>query len=156
MPVAKGDPAPAFKLAAAPGEEVDLSQKIGREKVVLLFFPLAFSSVCTKEMCTMRDDWSGWENLGANVYGVSIDSPFVTQKFRQELNIPFPILSDFNRDVIRQYDVVHEDLKGMKNVSKRAAFVIDSNGRIAYAWVAESPAQEPPYDEVREAVRNAS
>src|SRR5690606_40071429 len=92
MPVAKGDPAPAFKLAAAPGEEVDLSQKIGREKVVLLFFPLAFSSVCTKEMCTMRDDWSGWENLGANVYGVSIDSPFVTQKFRQELNIPFPIL----------------------------------------------------------------
>ena len=112
MAVSKGDAAPPVKLPARPGEQVEAH--IGRDKVVLLFFPLAFSPVCTDEMCHLRDTWSEWEGLGAQVLGISVDSPFVTDRFRRDEKIPFPILSDFNREVCSQYGVLHADLKGLK------------------------------------------
>jgi peroxiredoxin len=152
MPLKKGDSAPAFKLPAKPGQEVDLGQSIGRDKVVLLFFPLAFSSVCTAEMCQMREEWKQYENLGAKVFGISVDSPFVTDKFRETEKIPFPILSDFNKDVSRKYGVLHDDLMGLKGVSKRSAFVIGKDGRIAYEWVTEDPKVQVKFDEIKAAL----
>ncbi len=156
MAVKTGDRAPGFKLPQKPGQVVDVGEHIGKDKVVLLFFPLAFSPTCTTEMCTMRDSWKQWEGLGAKVFGISVDSPFVTEKFRSEESIPFPILSDFNRDVVRTYGVLYEDLFGLKGVSKRAAFVIGRDGKVAYAWVSDDPSKEPSYDEVKSAVKAAA
>ena len=150
MAVQKGDPAPAFKLPAKPGEEVEA--RIGQDKVVLLFFPLAFSPVCTDEMCHMRDTWSQWEGLDAQVLGISVDSPFVTDRFRSDQNIPFPILSDFNKDVASNYGVLYADLKGLKGVAKRSAFVIGADGKVAYAWVTEDPTVQVPFEEIKSAL----
>jgi peroxiredoxin len=153
MPVKKGDRAIEFKLPQRPKDEVDLGQYIGKEKVVLLFFPLAFSGVCTAEMCAMRDSWKQYENLGAKVFGISVDSPFVTDKFRQSENIPFPILSDFNKDVSRSYGVLHDDLMGLKGVSKRSAFVIGTDGTVKYAWVTEGPKVQVDFEAIKAALK---
>lgn len=155
MSVNKGDRAIEFKLPQKPKDEVDLAQYIGKQPVVLLFFPLAYSSVCTAEMCQMRDDWKQYESLGAKVFGISVDSPFVTDKFRQDEKIPFPILSDFNKDVSRKYGVLHEDLMGLKGVSKRSAFVIGKDGKVRYAWVSDNPGVQVKFDEIKEALKNA-
>ena len=153
MPIQKGDRAIEFKLSPKPKEEVDLAQYIGKEKVVLLFFPLAFSSVCTAEMCQMRDEWTQYQSLGAKVFGISVDSPFVTDKFRQSENIPFPILSDFNKDVAKKYGVLQEDLMGLKGVAKRSAFVIGKDGKVKYAWVTDDPKNMPKFDEIKAALK---
>jgi len=155
MPAMEGDRAPGFQLQSKPGEIVDSAEMFGREKVVLLFFPLAFSSVCTTEMRTVSADWDAWSELGARVYGISVDSPFVTERFREALGIPFPILSDFNRTVATAYDVLHEELMGLRGVTKRAAIVVDGGGRISYRWVADNPGIEPDYEAVKRAVRSA-
>lgn len=152
MAVKKGETAPGFELPAAPGETVDVGEVFGSDPVVLLFFPLAFSSVCTREMCVVRDDWSAWAGLEARVYGITVDSPIVTRKFREEHDLPFPILSDFNRAVAREYGVLYEEFYGLEGVPKRSAFVIDPDGHVAYAWVSEDADVEPDYDEVRRAV----
>ncbi len=150
MTIQKGDAAPAVTLPARFGEEVQAP--IGQGKVVLLFFPLAFSPVCTDEMCHMRDSWSEWEGLDATVLAISVDSPFVTDRFRADQNIPFPILSDFNKEVCTNYGVLHEDLKGLKGVAKRSAFVIDPDGSVAYAWVTDDPRVQVPIEEVKAAL----
>jgi len=151
-----GDKAAAVKLSPEPKQWINLGDQIGKEKIVLLFFPLAFSSVCTKELCTMRDDWSKWSKLGAKVYGISVDSPFVNMKFAKENNLPFPLLSDFNREASQAYGVLMDDLIGLKNVSMRSAFVIDRKGKIAYSWVAENPGVEPDYAAVQKAILGAA
>ena len=148
----KGDRAAGFALPAKPGEVVDVGEHIGRDPVVLLFFPLAFSPVCTDEMCAMRDGWAEWETVGAQVFGITADSPFITDRFRQELGVPFPILSDFNRDVARQYGALHDDLKGLCDVPKRAVFVVDASGEVIYDWVSDDPGKMPDLDVVRSAV----
>jgi peroxiredoxin len=153
MTVKPGDPAPTFVLPEAPGKTVDLAARVGSRPVVLLFFPLAFSPTCTAEMCAMRDDWNAWEDLDADVLGISVDSPFVTSRFRQEHGLPFPVLSDFNREAAREYGVLYEDFYGLKDVAKRAVFVIDRDGRVAYRWVSEDASVEPDYEEVKEAIR---
>ncbi len=154
MSVTVGSKAPPFKLPSKPGHEVDVGAVIGRQPVVLLFFPLAFSSVCTEELCHFRDDWSKWEGLGCSIYGVSVDSPFVTDKFRQELKIPFEVLSDFNKDVCRSYGALHEDLMGLKGVAKRAAFVVDASGTVRYAKVNESPKEQVDFQAIHQAVKS--
>lgn len=152
MTIRQGAKAPAFTLPSKPGETASLADHLGRDTIVLLFFPLAYSSVCTAEMCHFRDTWSEWSKLDAKIFGISVDSPFVTDRFRQDEKIPFPILSDFNKDVSRQYGVLHEELKGLRGVSKRSAFVIDPSGTVAYAWVTENPGVQAPFDEVKAAV----
>lgn len=154
MALQPGDPAPTFELPEAPGQTVDLADRIGARPVVLLFFPLAFSSVCTAEMFAVRDDWSEWKNLDADVLGISVDSPFVTRKFRKDHDLPFPVLSDFNREASRAYGVLYEDYYGLRGVAKRAVFVIDDAGRITYRWVSEDSEVEPDYREVKAAVRS--
>lgn len=147
-----GTPAPDFSLPPQPGpDRVTLAELRGRP-VVLLFFPLAFSEACTEEMCTVAEDWSRWQEIGATVLGISVDSPFVTRKFAQETGVPFPLLSDFNKDAASAYGVLDPDYYGLLGVAKRAAFVVDREGRIAYAWVTEDSSVLPPFDEIRAAV----
>lgn len=153
MSIQIGDTAPGFTLPHKPGETIDIGESIGRDTIVLLFFPLAFSSVCTEEMCHFRDHWQEWEPLNARVFGICVDSPFITEKFRQEENIPFPILSDFNREVSAQYGSLHEELRGLKGVTKRAAFVIGKDGIVSYVWVSEDPSVQVNFEEVKAAAR---
>jgi peroxiredoxin len=151
-----GERAPTFALPHRPGETIDLSDHLGREKVVLLFIPLAFSSVCTTELRTVRDSWEGWQDLDASVFAISVDSPFVTAHFRDLEDFPFLVLSDFNKDVSGAYGVLAEHLAGLKGVAKRSVFVIGSDGRVAYVWVSEDAGVEPDYEAVRQAVAAAS
>ncbi|MGH7565143.1 MAG: redoxin domain-containing protein, partial [Gemmatimonadota bacterium] len=116
MTVQPGDLAPNFVLPEAPEQTVDLADRIGKRPVVLLFFPLAFSPTCTTEMCAVRDTWKAWKDLDADILAISVDSPFVTQKFREEHGLPFPVLSDFNREAARQYGVLYEDFYGLNGV----------------------------------------
>lgn len=155
MPVRVGDCAPPFALPAKPGEVVDVGALFGKEKVLLLFIPLAFSPVCTAELCTFRDTWDRWSGLGAKVFALSVDSPFVVDRFRQAENIPFPVLSDFNKSVCRAYDAIHEDLMGLHGIAKRSAFVVGADGRIVYAWVSEDPRTQVDFEAIRQAVASA-
>ena len=152
MPLTIGDIAPRFALPAAPGEIVDVGARMGERPVVLLFFPLAFSSVCTEELCAVRDSWREWETLDADVFGISVDSPFVTRRFREELDLPFPLLSDFNHEVGAAYGVLYEDYFGLRGVARRAAFVVGTGGRIAYAWVSDRDDVLPDFRAVQDAV----
>lgn len=155
MTLRPGDSAPRFSLPDGPGHEVDVGAEIGRRPVVLLFFPLAFSPTCTDEMGAIRDDWSRWEELDAALFGISVDSPFVVRKFRCELDLPFPVLSDFNRAVAGEYGVLYEEFYGLEGVARRAVFVVGLDGRVAYAWVSDDADVEPDYEAVRAAVEEA-
>ena len=155
MTIRKGDRAPAFRLPQAPGDFVDLGDHIGRDKVVLLFFPLAFSSVCTAELCRVSSDWIEWDELDARVFGISVDSPFVAKRFREEEGIGFPLLSDFNKTVAAEYGVLYEDYFGLEGVAKRSAFVIDRSGTVVYDWISEDSAVEPDYEAIKRAVEAA-
>jgi peroxiredoxin len=154
MHISTGDDAPRFALPAAPGEIVDVGARIGGRPIVLLFFPLAFSSVCTAELCAVRDDWSVWAELDADIFGISVDSPFVTRRFREELGLPFPLLSDFNHHVGAAYGVLYEDYFGLRGVARRAAFVVGVDGRIAYAWVSERDDELPDFRALEKVVRS--
>ncbi|MBM4113610.1 MAG: redoxin domain-containing protein [Phycisphaerae bacterium] len=148
-----GSQAPGFSLPSKPGQSEDLTAAIGSGPVVLLFFPLAFSSVCTAEMCHFRDEWSRWSGLGARIYGISVDSPFVTDRFRQAERIPFPILSDFNKEVSAKYGVLLPELNGLRGVSARAAFVIDRQGIVRYAKINDSPKEQVDFGAIERAVK---
>ncbi|MFN2420750.1 MAG: redoxin domain-containing protein [Gemmatimonadota bacterium] len=154
MTLRGGDRAPSLRLPDRPGHEVTV-EPAGRP-IVLLFFPLAFSSVCTREMCSVRDDWSRWRALDADVYAISVDSPFVTAKFHDEHDLPFPVLSDFNREVSTRFGILYEDFYGLRGVAKRAAFVIDSDGSIVYDWVSDDAELVPDYETVKAAVAGAA
>ena len=151
--LAAGNDAPDFSLLRVLGEDpVTLSEHRG-EPVVLMFVPLAYSPVCTKEFCHVAESWGVWGSLGARVYGISIDSPFVNQKWGEEMGVPFPILSDFNKTAATAYGVLREELAGLRGIADRSVFVVDAEGRISYRWVSEDPHVLPPFDEVVEAVR---
>lgn len=152
MKMSVGDRVEPFTLPYEAGQTIDLADHLGRERIVLLFFPFAFTSVCTAEFCRIRDDWSAFDALHAVVLGISVDSPFVTSRFRAAENIPFPILSDFNRTVTGEWGVLYD---GFHGVAKRAAFVIGTDGKVAYTWVTEDAGVEPDYAELLNAVENA-
>ena len=155
MSISVGDRATPFKLPYEAGEAIDLADVLGRERIVLLFFPFAFTSVCTAELCRFRDDWEAFEGLDAAVFAISVDSPFTTSRFRAAENLPFPVLSDFNRSVSSEWGVLYEEFVGFHGVAKRAAFVIGRDEKVAYAWVTEDAGVEPDYDEILKAVSNA-
>jgi peroxiredoxin len=153
MPVQTGDTAPDFSLPPAPGpDRVTLSSFRGERPVVLLFYPFAYSSTCTDELCAVGDDWSAWSELDAQVLGLSVDSPFVVAKFREDLGLDFPLLSDFNKEAATAFDVLYEDFYGSHGVAKRSAFVIDREGVVRYAWVTEDAGVVPDFGEIRAVV----
>ena len=154
MAVKIGETAPDFTLFSTEKKEVSLSNYEGKN-VVLLFFPLAFTGVCTTELCTMRDDIATYSGLNAEILGVSVDSPFALEKFKAEQNLNFPLLSDFNKEASKAYDSIYETFAfGMQGVSKRSAFVIDGKGVIQYAEVLENAGEIPNFDAVQEALKN--
>lgn len=147
-----GDQAPAFTLFSSDKKEVKLEDFQG-QNVVLLFFPMAFTSVCTTELCNMRDDIAFYQGLNAQILGVSVDSPFTLAKFKEDQHLNFPLLSDFNKAVSTAYGALYQDFVfGMKGVSKRAAFVIDSSGTIHYAEVLENAGEMPNFANVKAAL----
>lgn len=153
MALQKGDTAPDFKLYSSDKKEISLSDYRGR-KVVILFFPMAFTSVCTAELCEMRDNISTYKDLDAEILGISVDSVFTLDKFRKEQNLPFPLLSDFNKEVSEKYGALYEEfVLGMKGVSKRSAFVVDKAGQIAYAEVLEEAGKVPDFEKVKAALK---
>ncbi|MBC8111575.1 MAG: peroxiredoxin [Verrucomicrobia bacterium] len=151
----KGDKAPDFKLFNSDKKEVSLSDFNGKNLVVM-FFPQAFTSVCTTELCTIRDNYAAYENLNADVVGISVDSVFTLDKFKKEEKYNFPLLSDFNKETSRAYEAIYEEgfPFGMKGVSRRAAFVIDKNGTIQHVEVLESAGDLPDFEAVKNALAN--
>jgi len=149
-----GQKAPQFTLVNTDLKTVSLSGFSGKN-VVLAFYPAAFTGVCQKEMCTFRDALNDFTSANTAVLGVSVDSPFANKEFAAKNGLTFPLLSDITRDVIKQYDVVFNDLAGVKGftVAKRSVFVIDRQGVIRYKWVAPEPKVEPNYAEVTAAVK---
>ena len=143
------DIAPDFTLPTSNREEsVQLSELKGKN-VLLLFFPLAFTGVCTKELCSVRDNLSIYNNFNAEVLGISVDSPFTLNKYKEEQGLNFTLLSDFNKEVSTTYDCIYESFIGwMKGVSKRAAFIVDKNGVVQYAEVLENAGEIPNFEAI--------
>ena len=146
-----GSKAPDFTLTNQDREPVTLSQQRGKP-VVLAFFPAAFSSVCTKELCTFRDSLARLNKANAQVYGISVDTFFTLKAFQDQQGLTFPLLSDFNKQAIRDYGVFNEDMIGLKGIAKRAVFVIDKDGVIRHREVLGDARNEPNYEKVFQAV----
>jgi peroxiredoxin len=151
MAAETGSIAPDFTLPNQDREPVTLSKQRGRP-TVLAFFPAAFSSVCQKELCTFRDALTQLNKLNAQVYGISVDTFFALKAFADQQHLTFPLLSDFNKQVIRDYGVFNEDMIGLKGIAKRAVFVLDSSGVIRHREVLDDARKEPDYDKVYKAV----
>ncbi|MEM1157708.1 MAG: redoxin domain-containing protein [Verrucomicrobiota bacterium] len=155
MALATGSKAPDFTLKrkTADGvEDVKLSDNFGKKNTVILFFPLAFTGVCTEEMCDVSQGISAYQNLNAEVYAISVDSPFAQEAWAEKENISIPILSDLNKEVAKSYDVLLSDLIGLGAVSARAAFVIDQEGTIQYSEETPTPKDLPNFDKIKEAL----
>lgn len=157
MSLRPGDRAPDVRLPSHALETISLAEYQEGRPLVVLFFPLAFTGVCTTELCTVAEDWSAYQELGARVVAISVDSPWALERFRKECGAEFPFLSDFNREAARAFGVLRTDPlgPGLREVADRAAFVVDPRGEIAYAWHAANPGLLPPFDELKEAVREA-
>ncbi len=148
-----GDKAPDFSLQDTELKKHSLKEFQGR-KVVLAFFVGAFTSVCTKEMCAFRDAMARLINLKAQVIGISVNDPFSNKEFAEKNKLTFPILSDYNRETIKAYNVQSPDFAGLKGytAAKRSIFVLDKQGIIRYIWVTEDPLIEPNYKKIEEAL----
>lgn len=152
MTIEVGQQAPDFILHDSERKEVSLSAQKG-SNVLLLFFPQAFTGVCTKELCSVRDNIASFNNANAKVFGISVDSPFTLAKFKEEQHLNFPLLSDFNKEVSATYGTIYDAFIGwMKGVSKRSAFVIDKEGIVQYAEVLESAGDIPNFEAINAAL----
>lgn len=157
--VTTGDTAPDFTAPLADGdiEPFTLSEHLGEGPVVLAFFPGAFTGTCTEEMATFRDEMAAFDEVGATVYGVSVDTPFSLAEFRDAHDLQFGLISDHEKEIIEAYDVSMDiaDI-GYYGVAERSVFVIDDEGVITYAWVANEAGVEPDYEEVTAAAAEAA
>lgn len=156
MQIQTGQQAPDFTLYNTDKNKVALSDLKGKN-VLLLFFPQAFTSTCTKELCAVRDDISRYSNTNAEVIGISVDSVFTLKKYKEDQQYNFPLLSDFNKEVSALYGSLYEDwILDMKGVSKRSAFIVDKEGKIAYAEVLESAGEVPDFAAINEKLAGLS
>ena len=147
-----GTPAPDFTLPNGPGTEVVLADLLSNGPVVVFFYPHAYSSVCTEEFCGVRDDWPAWSELKGSVVGISVNTPFVVAQWKQEIGLPFELLSDFNKEISVAYDAIYDEFFGLKGVSKRSAYVIGTDGTITYAWQTEDAGVQPDMDAIKAAL----
>jgi peroxiredoxin len=155
MALKVGEKAPDFTLVDTALKPRSLKEFLGKT-TVLAFYPAAFTGVCTKEMCAFRDNLSQLSSIGAQVVGISADTPFSNKAFAEQNSLTFPILSDYNREAIKAFGIAFPDLAGLKGltVAKRSVFVLDKQGVVKYAWVSEDPKKEPDYAEVTKAARS--
>jgi len=155
MPIPVGSPAPDFTLKSKSAEglkDVKLSDNFGKQPVVLLFFPLAFTSVCTQEMCDTSAGLADYEKLGAKVIAISVDSPFAQEAWANANKITLTLASDLNKTVIKAYDVVFPMLAGVGDTAARAAFVIGADGVVKYAEQTATPKHLPNFEAVKAAL----
>ena len=162
--VETGDVAPDFTVPRAGGSAYDdvepfsLSAALGDGPIVLAFYPAAFTSGCTEEMCTFRDSMDAFDDLDAKVYGISVDLPFAQNAWIREYDLNFPMLSDWNHELIYEYDVVYDSLYGTIEAAQRSVFVLDADGIVTYKWVrdGDNPDFEPFVDDLRDEVELAA
>lgn len=148
-----GEPAPSFKLFNTFKKEVCLGDYKGKN-LVILFYPFAFSGTCTAELCNMRDNFSTYNALNAEILGISTDSVFAQIKYKEEQKLNFELLSDFNKEVSRDYHSLYDDfIFGTKGVSKRSAFVIDKEGLIQYTEVLDNASEQPNYEAIQNCLK---
>lgn len=155
MAIKVGSKAPDFTLKSKTATglvDVKLSENFGKKNTVLLFFPAAFTGVCTKEMCDITAALNSYNGLNAAVIGISVDSPFAQEAWAKQEKIGFPLASDLNKTVIKEYDVVFPNLAGIGDTAARAAFVIDKQGVIQYAEQTPTPKDVPDFTAVQEAL----
>jgi len=156
--VSVGDTAPDFTAPLADGDigSFTLSEELSEGPLVLAFFPASFTSTCTTEMCTFRDQMANFEDVGAAVYGISIDTPFTLNEFREQNGLNFGLLGDSNREVVDAYGVSTDfEAYGVDDVAKRAVVIVDADGTVTYTWVSDDPGAEPDYDAVAHAADDA-
>ena len=152
MALKAGDKAPDFKLFSSELKEVSLNDFKGK-KLVIHFFPMAFTGTCTEQLCTLRDSFGYYEGINAEVIAISVDSPFTLAKFKEEQGYQFPLLSDFNKEVSQAFGAFYDEFVfNLKGVSKRAAFLIDEEGNINYAEVLENAGDLPDFNAIKEAI----
>lgn len=153
MSVEVGQKPPDFQLHDQDKKPRALKEFLGK-KTVLAFFPGAFTSVCTREMCTFRDSMAAFNGLNAQVVGISVNDPFTNKAFSQTNNLQFPLLSDYARETVKKYSIFHNDFAGLKGytAAKRAVFVLDDRGTVRYRWISEDPGKEPNYEEIKNAL----
>lgn len=149
-----GQKAPDFTLVNTDKNQVSLADF--DNNLIILFFPLAFSSVCTAELCEMRDNIATYAGLNADVVGISVDSLFTLARFKEDQSLPFELLSDFNKEASTAYDSLYDTFFGMKGVSKRSAFVVDRNKVIQYAEVLEDSGDVPNFTAIQETLTKIS
>lgn len=150
MALGVGQKAPDFTLYNSEKAAVSLQDFIGKKNVLLLFFPQAFTGVCTKELCAVRDDINKYQNEHTEVLGISVDSVFTLARFKEEQQYNFSLLSDFNKTVSTTYDALHQSFTDMdmQGVSKRSAFVVDKAGVLQYVEVLDNPGQMPNFEAI--------
>ncbi|WP_379093622.1 redoxin domain-containing protein [Pedobacter sp. UC225_65] len=152
MSLQVGDKAPDFKLFSTELKEVSLADYKGK-KLVVHFFPMAFTGTCTTQLCTMRDSFGYYEGMNAAVVGISVDSPFTLAKFKEEQAYQFPLLSDFNKEAAQAYGAFYDEFVfNLKGVAKRAAFVINEEGVISYAEVLDVATDLPDFEAIKKVV----
>lgn len=152
MGITVGDQAPDFTLKSKSGDDmndISLSDYRDEKNVVILFFPLAYTGVCTDEMCSVSSGLADYDALNAQVLGISVDSPFAQEAWAKENDITIPLLSDFNKEVSAAYGSQFEDLIGFKGVAKRSAFVVDKSGVVRFASVSDDPTELPDFDAIK-------
>lgn len=156
MNIEIGQPAPEFALYNTEKKKVSLADLRGKT-ILLLFFPQAFTSTCTKEFCAVRDDIGRYSNINAEVMGISVDSVFTLKKYKEDQGYNFPFLSDFNREVSAKYDSLYlEWILDMKGVSKRSAFIIDKQGIVRYAEILENAGDMPDFSDINAKLQELS
>ena len=153
MPIPVGSKAPDFTLKSKQASglvDVSLSSNFGKKNTVLLFFPAAFTSVCTKEMCDLTSNLNGYSGLNADVIAISVDTPFAQEAWAQKEKINLTLASDLNKETIKKYDVVFPMLAGIGDTAARAVFVIDKDGVVQYSEQTPTPKDLPNFDKVKE------
>jgi glutaredoxin-dependent peroxiredoxin len=153
MSTAIGEKVKDFELTSHTGETVRLSEQLKSGPVVLAFFPMAFTGVCTAEMCEFRDSIKEFEGLNSTVFGISVDSRFSLKAFAEQQELNFSLLSDFNKEVSGGLGILYEDFLGMRGVAKRSVFVVNKDSTVAYKWVTDNAGERPDLSEVRKAIK---
>ena len=148
-----GQTAPSFTLTSHKREKVSLDSFRGK-KVIIAFYPAAFTGVCEKEMCTLRDSLADLDGLGAAVLGISVDAPFANGAFAAKNNIQFPLLSDYARETVRAFGVALDNFAGLTGytAAQRSVFIVDGEGQVTYEWIAPNPGVEPDYAAIKAAL----